>query len=240
MRGQPQQEGQQHAPAPARVGALSPGAGDSAPSKAAAVGGEGAAVGEGVAAGVGAKGPKLVVRMEAAEAMLEQAKALFKVEDQVQVGPGASLVPLALRMGGFIGGPDTLSNPWGNAVLRAAAVGSDQPSQLCIASDGHNCVRVFDAISGASIRQIATGQNPRCLTLCSPDSPGSGRPAILYVAEAGDNRIQALEPDTGTHVRFFGKGTAGAAANQSAVGCDTSQASSRIRSANAAVCGRQR
>ncbi len=34
------------------------------------------------------------------------------------------------------------------------------------------------------------------------------------MAEYGNNRIQALEADTGTHVRFFGTGTAGAAADQ--------------------------
>ena len=34
------------------------------------------------------------------------------------------------------------------------------------------------------------------------------------MVEQGNNRIQAIQADTGTHVRFFGTGTAGDAADQ--------------------------
>ena len=44
----------------------------------------------------GTKGPKFVVLLEAAAAMAEQAKALFKVEEQLQVGPGAVFAPLVI------------------------------------------------------------------------------------------------------------------------------------------------
>ena len=163
------------------------------------------------------KGPKVLVHLEAAAAMAEQAKALFKVEEVkgVELGQtGAPAAPLALREGSIIGDLDTLHEPFGNAVVRPAAAESGQPPLLFVSSQKQNCVRVFDAISGARIRKIATGSRPLGLALRSAGPSGSGRPAILYVAELGDHRVQAFEADTGIHVHSFGTGTAGAAADQ--------------------------
>ena len=136
-----------------------------------------AGVADGSGGGEAVVGPKLVVRLEAVTAIVQQAKALFQVVEEDGSGPtpgaaaaarAAAVIPLARREGGIIGGPDTLSSPYGNAVVWPAAAGSDQPSLLFVSSYGHNCVRVFDAISGASIRQIATGANPWGLALRSP------------------------------------------------------------------------
>ena len=85
-------------------------------------------------------------------------------------------------------------------------------------------MQVFDADTGALMRTIGTtgqagnakGQfnNPTDLTLRSAGPPGSGQPAVLYVADAINYRIQAVTADTGMHIRFFATGTAGAAADQ--------------------------
>ena len=71
----------------------------------------------GAAGGSGgvAVGPKLVVRLEAVAAIVQQAKALFKVEEEGGAGPtpdaaagAVALSSLARREGGIIGSPDTL------------------------------------------------------------------------------------------------------------------------------------
>ena len=71
---------------------------------------EGAAVGAGGGGGGGAVvGPKLVVRLEAVAAIVQQAKALFQVEEEGGAGPTAgatagtaALIPQARREGGII------------------------------------------------------------------------------------------------------------------------------------------
>ena len=85
-------------------------------------------------------------------------------------------------------------------------------------------VQVFDADTGTLVRSYGTtgqagnakGQfcTPTGLALRSAGPPGSGQPSIRYVTEANNDRIQAVEADNGTHVRFFGTGVRGAAADQ--------------------------
>ena len=108
--------------------------------------------------------------------------------------------------------------------LQEPAPGSGQPPLLFVADHSNHRVQVFDADTGALVRTIGTtGQHgnakgqfnaPADLALRSAGPPGSGQPAILYVSDAYNNRIQAVNADTGTHIRFFATGTQGAAADQ--------------------------
>ena len=70
----------------------------------------GAAGGGGAGGGGVALGLKLVVRLDAVAAIVQQAKALFQVEDE------GAVIPLARREGGVIGSTVTLKDPRGNAV----------------------------------------------------------------------------------------------------------------------------
>ena len=98
--------------------------------------------------------------------------------------------------------------------MRPAAAGADHRFEMFITCDEQNCVRVFDVFGGGLLRNIFTGSSPVGVALRPAGPDGSNRPAILYVAEYGAHRVQALDANTDTHLRYFGTGTAGAGMDQ--------------------------
>ena len=130
------------------------------------------------------------------------------------VWPCAPLAPTGQKGAGV----NQLNCPCGLA-LQEAAAGSGQPTLLYVADFNNHRIQVFNADTGELVRTFGTpgkagnakGQfnYPRGLALRPPGPPGSERPATLFVADCGNDRIQAVDAATGAHLRFYGAGVQG-------------------------------
>ena len=107
--------------------------------------------------------------------------------------------------------------------LHEPPAGSVQPTLLFVADGNNHRVQVLDADTGAHLRTIGAGTygkgkgqvgTPRGLAYQPAGPSGSGRPAVLYVAEFYNHRVQAFDADTGAHLRFFGTGDHGSGMDQ--------------------------
>ena len=133
---------------------------------------------------------------------------------------GAHLRFFGAGMAGFA--IDQLNGPVFVA-LHEPPAGSVQPTLLFVADSKNNRVQVLDADTGAHLRTIGAGtkgtgkgqlDTPRGLAYQPAGPSGSGRPAILYVVELNNQRVQAFDADTGAHLRFFGTGVKGSGVDQ--------------------------
>ena len=94
--------------------------------------------------------------------------------------------------------------------LRETSVDLAKPPLLYVSECDNNRIQVFNALSGEHVRFIGTegreaGQLYKPFGLAVWESaPGTGLPVMLVVADAGNQRVQVFDADSGEHIRFVG------------------------------------
>lgn len=109
-----------------------------------------------------------------------------------------------------------LKFPCEGALRFKSPLGSRSPSHFYLADWGNHRIQVFDPNTGDYLQTIGEGmgrapgqfKGPSRVavrTLDGHESHGS-HTSLLYVTDAGNNRIQVFDADTGSHIRCIGDG----------------------------------